>query len=87
MSYATKEQAIEWVSEYIKGKGMPVISDPSADYVTYGNEFEEYHVFEDSFETMTFQNNSIELSDRMVFAIPVIAPKEDFLTILKLLDT
>ena len=89
----TYEQALEWATEYFKEKRPDF--EPIKLYkkgtdeigmVVWGDEFVEYDLFLDDFETPTLQLVSIEVTRVPVFQFIIPATKEEFFTVLNILN-
>jgi len=89
----TYQQALEWATEYFKEKRPefePIkLYKKGADeigMVVWGDEFVEYDLFLDDFETPTLQLVSIEVARVPVFQFIIPATKEEFFTVLNILN-
>lgn len=90
MTYATEEQALQYVSEYMKSKGIEKIDPKAIDALNlidgYSDGYQEYFLKQEEFEMMRFCCNNVEIFDILHFSIMVPENKEDFLTLMKILD-
>jgi hypothetical protein len=71
----TYEQAHSWALEWLESKGKKM-----------SNEYVEYELNEGDFELIWFRKTSIELVEIQVFNFIIPATKEEFFTVLNVID-
>lgn len=83
MNNPTYQQAIEWASEWMHQNHPDVETIEDG---IWANEFVEYDVFVGDFECVRFRKEGIEIRSSVHYNFIIPPTKDDFFTVLRILD-
>jgi len=86
MNNPTHQQALEWCTEWMQQNHPDVKTLVSISSINWGDEFREYIIYQGKFEELRFKCVSIEVGSTLIFDFIIPPTKDEFFTVLRILD-